>query len=195
MKPVIVLAYDGEFDVAPRHRGARPPARGAGGDVDGRHRAGATTSGPRATSRWPPAPCAPTCSMRATISSRQCVLPALRAAPDAGLVLASKAALAYPVIAPGWLDVARIEGTRMVAHGGPARARVPRSGHSMPRCRCSRHRRHAARGLASAAAPPVRRPRRGTCCSGRSQIRRRLAVMAANVEIEFDESCRWQSMA
>jgi argininosuccinate synthase len=117
MKPVIVLAYDGEFNVAhaiaaltQRHDAAVVTMTldiGQARDVRATHDS-ALAGG----------------AVRAHVFDgvddfvRRCVLPALQSAPAAGPMFASRATLAYPLIGARLVEVARLENARIVAHGG-----------------------------------------------------------------------------
>jgi len=116
MKPVIVLAYDGEFAVAAISALARRPAAEVvtmtvdiGQSRDARAvRDVALTAG----------------AVRAHVSDgvddfvRQCVLPRLQSGQGSVPARHATASLAYPIIAAHLVDVARREGTPHVAHGG-----------------------------------------------------------------------------
>jgi argininosuccinate synthase len=117
MTPVIVLAYDGECDV----RRAMAALR-AGRDLDvvtmtvdiGQSR------DLKATRDLALAAGAVRAHAFDCVDEfvRRCVLPALQASAAAGPALASQAALAHPVVAARLVEVAHLERTRTVAHGG-----------------------------------------------------------------------------
>ena len=117
MTPVIVLAYDGEFDV--RHAVAA---------LQGAHDLDVVTMtvdiGQSRDVRATRDSAIAAGALRAHVFDgvdafvRDCVLPALQSPPVPVPVMASKATLAYPIIAARLVEVAHLERARLVAHGG-----------------------------------------------------------------------------
>lgn len=116
---------------------------------------------------------------------RDCVLPALQSPPASVPVIASTATLAYPIIAARLVEVAQLEGARIVAHGG--------------RHELSAAIRHldASVQVLTIEAPgwSVSRPQfRTTAAPSRHLLQRPVSDpsvargVVANVEIQFDES-------
>jgi argininosuccinate synthase len=117
MTPVVVLAFDGEFDI----RAALAALRESHGvavvtmtvDIGQSHDVRATRDTALAAG-----------AVRAHVFDavddfvRACVLPALQSVPAAVPVIAAKATLAYPIIATRLVEVAHLERARVVAHGG-----------------------------------------------------------------------------
>ena len=114
---------------------------------------------------------------------RGCVLPALQAAPARVPVIAARATLAYPIIAARLVEVAHLERSRIVAHGGgdELSAAIRRLDASLQILTID------TAGV-TAALPAGRRT------SSRHLLQRPVAHpsvargMAATVEIEFDET-------
>jgi len=117
MTPVIVLACDGEFDareaIAALRRGHQADVVTMTIDIGQSRDVRATRDNALAAG-----------AVRAHVFDavddfvRDCVLPALQSAPAAVPVIASRATVAYPIIAARLVEIAHFEGSRTVAHGG-----------------------------------------------------------------------------
>lgn len=184
MTPVIVLADDGEFDV--RH--AVAALRRAPGldvvtmtvDIGQSRDVRATRDAALAAG-----------ALRAHVFDavddfvRGCVLPALQSSSAPVPVLASRATLAYPIIAARLVEVAQMERARIVAHGGgdDLSAAIRQLDASLQVLTID-----VAGG--SALRPTVRT----TTVAARHLLQRpvcdpaRARGVAANIEIQFDES-------
>lgn len=116
MKPVIVLSYDGEFNAAPAIAAL---ARRHDGDVVTMTVDVGQARDVRAVRDDALAGGAVRAHVFDAVDDfvRRCVLPALQGSASVR-ALASGAALAYPVIAARLVEVARLEGARIVAHAG-----------------------------------------------------------------------------
>ena len=183
MTPVLVLACDGAFDVrraiAVLHRPQAVDVVTMTVDIGQAHDVRATRDAALAAG-----------AVRAHVFEaleefvRDCVLPVLQSAPAPVPVIASRATLAYPIIAGRLVDVAHLERARIVAHGGGEElsAAIRRLDPSL-QILCIDAARLSAQRLPSGAAPPSRhllqRP-----VSDPSLAR----GVAANVEIEFDDA-------
>jgi argininosuccinate synthase len=117
MNPVVVLAYDGEFDVA---AAIRSIATTHGAAVVTLTVDVGQTRDLQATRDAALAGGASRAHVFDAVDefARRCVLPAIQSGPASVTSLASTARLAYPVIAARLAEVAHLERTTMVAHGG-----------------------------------------------------------------------------
>jgi argininosuccinate synthase len=184
MTPVIVLAYDGEFDV--RHAVATLRRThdlaivtmtvdvGQSRDVRATRDAGMAAGAVRA-------------HVFDAVDDfvRDCVLPALQSPPAPVPVIAAKATLAYPIIAARLVEVAHLERARIVAHGGgdELSCEIRRLDTSLQVLTIDA-------SAPSALAPLVR----ATPASARHLLQRPVSDpsvargVVANIEIQFDES-------
>ena len=117
MTPVIVLADDGEFDV---RQAVAALKRAPGLEVVTMTADIGQSRDVRATRDAAVAAGALRAHVFDAVDDfvRDCVLPALQASPASVPVIASRATLAYPIIAARLVEVAQIERARLVAHGG-----------------------------------------------------------------------------